>query len=364
MQHDHLPEIEIGHFLSMCDDTGLFQHAVHVVPDRSHGYCVDDNARALIVTCTLDGSFDGQVLQKLNSQFASFIQHAWNPDHQRFRNFMSFDRRWLEEMGSEDSHGRTLWALGVCAARDANVSRREWAAILFAKALGAVEHFKSPRAWAFALMGLEAVTSVGRPEHDFRQMQRILANRLQAIFLAVETDDWTWFEEGLSYDNARLCQAMIATGLALDDKGFITVGLRSLRWLTRLQTSASGHFRPVGSDSFGDQRQVPKPFDQQPLEALAMISACAAALQADPVGCWDLEAMRAFGWFMGKNDLGLPLVNVEDGSCCDGLHPERRNENCGGESVVSYLLALFEIRQIALRGEIQAREVRTPAYIM
>lgn len=362
MQHDHLPTIQIGHFLAMCDDTGLFQHAVHVVPDRSHGYCVDDNARALIVTCTLDGSFDEPTLQALNARFASFIQHAWNPDRSRFRNFMSFDRRWLEDIGSEDSHGRTLWALGVCAARDVNVSRREWAGVLFERALGVVEHFKSPRAWAFALLGLEAITAVGRPRRDLRQMQRLLAEKLQAIFLAVETDDWPWFEEGLSYDNARLCQAMIATGLALDDETLIVVGLRSLRWLARLQMSASGQFRPVGSESFGDQRQVPKPFDQQPLEALAMISACGVALKVDAGGGWDIEAMRAFNWFMGENDLGLPLVNVEDGSCCDGLHPERRNENCGGESVVSYLLALFEIRQFALRDKVQARHVRSPAH--
>jgi glycosyltransferase involved in cell wall biosynthesis len=362
MPNDHPPEIQTGHFLSMCDDTGLFQHAIHAVPDRSHGYCVDDNARALIVACMLNASPDARLSQALTSRFASFIQHAWNPDRSRFRNFMSFDRRWLEESGSEDSHGRTLWALGVCAARDTDASRREWASVLFARALPVVEHFRSPRAWAFALLGLGEITSVGIAHPDMMRMQRVLAHKLQAIFLAVETADWVWFEEGLSYDNARLCQAMIATGLVLKNDQYIETGLRSLRWLTKMQTSSAGNFRPVGSESFGDQRQQPRPFDQQPLEAAAMISACAAAFQADGEPGWDTEAMRAFNWFMGKNDLGLALVDVANGSCCDGLHPDRRNENRGGESVVSYLLALFEIRQIALRGETKIKEVRLPAY--
>jgi glycosyltransferase involved in cell wall biosynthesis len=362
MPNDHPPEIQTGHFLSMCDDTGLFQHAIHAVPDRSHGYCVDDNARALLVACTLNASPDARLSQALTSRFASFIQHAWNPDRNRFRNFMSFDRRWLEESGSEDSHGRTLWALGVCAARDTDATRREWAAVLFARALPIVERFRSPRACAFTLLGLGAITSVGTAHPDMMRMQRLLANKLQAIFMAVETADWVWFEEGLSYDNARLCQAMIVTGLALKDDTYIDTGLRSLRWLTTMQTSSAGNFRPVGSESFGDLRKMPKPFDQQPLEAAAMISACAAAFQADAEPQWDTEAMRAFNWFMGKNDLGVALVDVANGSCCDGLHPDRRNENRGGESVVSYLLALFEVRQIALRGDTRLKEIRLPAY--
>jgi glycosyltransferase involved in cell wall biosynthesis len=362
MPNSHAPEIQTGHFLSMCDDTGLFQHAIHAVPDRSHGYCVDDNARALLVACALNASPGAKLSQALTSRFASFIQHAWNPDRNRFRNFMSFDRRWLEESGSEDSHGRTLWALGVCAARDTDPARREWAAVLFARALSIVERFRSPRACAFTLLGLGAVTAAGTAHPEMMRMQSLLANKLQAIFLAVETADWVWFEAGLSYDNARLCQAMIVTGIALKEDKYIETGLRSLRWLTKMQTSPAGNFRPVGSHSFGDQRQKPKAFDQQPLEAAAMISACAAAFEADAEPSWDTEAMRAFGWFMGQNDLGLSLVDTEIGSCCDGLHPDRRNENCGGESVVSYLLALFDIRQIALRGDARLVEVRLPAH--
>ncbi len=356
------PNLESGHFLAMCDDTGLFQHAVHAVPDRSHGYCVDDNARALIVACCLNTASNTRLPSALTFRFASFIQHAWNPDNKRFRNFMGFDRRWLEPCGSEDSHGRTLWALGVCAAQDIDPTRRDWARNLLSCALPIVETFKSPRAWAFALMGLAALGATQHLEDDLLRIQRVLAQRLQTIFKAVATPDWIWFEEGLSYDNARLPQAMILTGMALQDVALIETGLRSLRWLAGIQTTSAGYFRPIGSDTFGHQRKHPEPFDQQPLEAAAMISACAAAFLADGDTRWDAEAMRAFAWFVGKNDLGLALVDIASGSCCDGLHPDRRNENRGGESVVSYLLALYEIRQISLRVDTKLKEVRLPAY--
>src|SRR5205823_1794874 len=126
------PDMQIGHFLSMCDDNGLFQHAVHSVPDRSHGYCVDDNARALLLACVLNNPGEQPLSEVLTARFAAFVQHAWNPDTGRFRNFMGFNRSWLEDRGSEDSHGRTLWALGECARRDSSPSRRRWAAALFA----------------------------------------------------------------------------------------------------------------------------------------------------------------------------------------------------------------------------------------
>jgi glycosyltransferase involved in cell wall biosynthesis len=344
------PEMQLGHFLSMCDDTGLFQHAVQSVPDRSHGYCVDDNARALLVACALNVSGEQRLPEVLTARLAAFVQHAWNPDTRRFRNFMSFDRRWLEATGSEDSHGRTLWALGECARGDASPSRRRWAACLFAEAVRPVENFSSPRAWAFTLLGLDAYCASIAEDSSISALRRVFADRLLAILSAVETPDWVWFEEGLAYDNARLPQALIVTGLATGVTGYVTAGLRSLRWLMTLQTSGAGIFRPVGSDSFGDKRIQPRAFDQQPLEAAATISACLVAWRAEGDLKWKADAARAFSWFLGSNDLSVPLIDVETGSCRDGLHPDRANENRGGESVVSYLLGLAEIRQLARVG--------------
>ena len=360
------PDIRTGHFLSMCDDTGLFQHAVHSVPDRHHGYCVDDNARALLLACDLNDDPAQRLPEPMTARLAAFVQHAWNPDNGRFRNFMSFDRRWLEDKGSEDSHGRTLWALGQCARRDTTPSRRRWATALFLDALPIVKTFTSPRSWAFTLIGLDAFLQ--EKPGDFRadRMRTLLSSRLMRILSFVETKDWVWFENGLAYDNARLPQALIMSGRSMGVPEYVDAGLRSLRWLMTMQTAPEGHFRPVGSDSFGDLRKQPRLFDQQPLEAAATISACVAAWSADGDATWKSHAMRAFGWFLGENDLGVSLVDLETGGCRDGLHPDRANENRGGESVVCYLTSLAEIRHLAHqrsearnRSAIPTRTVRT-----
>jgi glycosyltransferase involved in cell wall biosynthesis len=345
------PEMQTGHFLSMCDDTGLFQHAVYSVPDRSHGYCVDDNARALLLACALNNPGEQRLPEVLTARFAAFIQHAWNPDTQRFRNFMGFNRCWLEASGSEDSHGRTLWALGVCALTDANPSRRVWAERLFCEAMHSAEQFGSPRAWAFTLLGLDAYCATLPDDAAATRLRVVLADRLMSIFAAVKTKDWVWFEEGLAYDNARLPQALITAGLATKTPAFVEAGLLSLRWLVTQQTTATGQFRPVGTEGFGETCRRPKAFDQQPLEATATISACIAASRATDDSEWNAEAARVFAWFLGSNDLSVSLIDLETGSCRDGLHPDRPNENRGGESVVSYLLGLSEIRQIARLSE-------------
>jgi len=341
------PDMQLGHFLSMCDDTGLFQHAVHSVPDRAHGYCVDDNARALLLACALNNPGENPLSEVLTTRFAAFVQHAWNPDTRRFRNFMGFNRIWLEDCGSEDSHGRTLWALGECARRDASPSRRRWATALFAEALPAVEDFRSPRASAFTLLGLDGYCAVVPDDHRAREIRHFLADRLMSSLASVETPDWSWFEEGLAYDNARLPQALMLTGMATQTPDYVDAGLRSLRWLMTRQRALTGHFRPIGTAGFGDRRQPPRAFDQQPLEATATIAACLTAWQADGDDEWKAIATDVFAWFLGRNDLSVALVDPETGSCRDGLHPDRANENRGGESVVSYLLGLADIRQLA-----------------
>jgi glycosyltransferase involved in cell wall biosynthesis len=341
------PDMQIGHFLSMCDDTGLFQHAVHSVPDRSHGYCVDDNARALLLACALNNPGEQRLSEVLTARFAAFVQHAWNPDTRRFRNFMGFNRAWLEDSGSEDSHGRTLWALGECARSDSSPSRRSWAASLFAEALPTAEAFRSPRAWAFTLLGLDAYCATSRNDFHAAEVRHDLAERLMTILASVELPGWVWFEEGLTYDNARLPQALMVTGMATRTPAYVDAGLRSLRWLMTQQTASGGHFRPIGTAGFGERRQAPRAYDQQPVEATASIAACLAAWRAEGDAEWKAIATRVFGWFLGSNDLSVALVDPRTGSCRDGLHPDRANENRGGESVLSYLLGLAEIRQLA-----------------
>ena len=345
-----VPELQFAYLLSMCDDTGLFQHAVHSVPDRSHGYCVDDNARALLLSVTLMASGETQLPDILTTRFASFVQHAWNPDQKHFRNFMGFDRRWLEDKGSEDSHGRTLWALGQCALNDTSSARRNWAADLFAEALPTAVDFTSPRAWAFTLLGLDGYCAARRHDINARRIRSTFADRLMALFSHVATPDRPWFEEGLSYDNARLPQALILAGLAAEKPTHISAGLQSPRWLMTMQTARTGHFRPVGSDGFGDVGLPPQHFDQQPVEAAATISACLTAWHAEKRPEWQSNARMALDWFTGANDLSLPLVDIDTGSCRDGLHRARPNENRGAESVLAYLLGLVDYRRIVRSG--------------
>ncbi|RYE88053.1 MAG: glycosyltransferase [Hyphomicrobiales bacterium] len=345
-----LPPLSLGHLEAMTDGTGLFQHAVHTVPDRDHGYCVDDNARALLLASSLAATARHPLPERMTSAYASFVQHAWNPDRRRFRNFMSFDRRWLEPQGSEDSHGRTLWALGVASRDDPSMPRRQWAGDLFREALVPVESFTSPRAWTFALLGLDAYCAV-RSDDDFAVQLRLrLASRLITLLRQVETPDWIWFEEGLSYDNARLSEALIRCGRATGVAGYVVEGLRTLEWLMARQTSRAGLFRPVGSAGFQDVRSAPRGFDQQPVEAAATIAACLAAWRSTGEDRWQKDAARAFAWFLGRNDLGQPLVDTATGTCQDGLHPDRVNKNCGGESVLSYLLGLADMQQFERIG--------------
>jgi len=180
---------------------------------------------------------------------------------------------------------------------------------------------------------------------DPDRMRRLLADKLMALFLATETKDWPWFENVLAYDNARLPQALIQTGLATGTSSYVDVGIRSLHWLMSLQTTSSGHFRPVGTKSFGAIRQKPEAFDQQPVEASAAISACLAAWRADGSAEWRAGATRAFGWFLGENDLRTRLIDPDTGCCSDGLHPDRANQNMGAESALAYLLGRIEIGQ-------------------
>ncbi|MEI6640905.1 MAG: glycosyltransferase family 4 protein [Novosphingobium sp.] len=345
-----MPALPLTHLAAMCDDTGLFQHAVGGIPDRNHGYCIDDNARALLV-CSGLGSVrlaGAPAIQPL--RFAAFIQHGWNPDRGRFRNFMSFDRRWLEELGSEDSHGRTLWALGTYASEGADQDLALWAADLFARALEAVEGFTSPRAWAFTLLGLHGYSARRPHDRKARHIGLVLAERLTGLLQACRSEDWVWFESRLTYDNARLCEALITTGRDCAARDLVDAGLAALRWLIARQTAPGGHFRPVGSDGFLLAAREPQHFDQQPLEACATIAACLAASTVDPGPFWQDEAVRAFAWFGGANDLGVALVDPATGSCRDGLHRDRANENRGAESVLSYLLGLADMHRFEKRS--------------
>jgi glycosyltransferase involved in cell wall biosynthesis len=341
-----LPPLRLDHVVRMSDATGIIQHASFNVPNYHEGYCTDDNARAFILCNLLDELGDrppSENLDRLATSYLAFLSAAMNRGTGRFRNFMSHGRTWLEEAGSEDSHARGLWAVGTGAGRSRNAGHRRLSAHLFEHGFPVVEAFSSPRAWAFALLGIQEYLGAFPDHTEVKALRESLVHRLVNLWKGCATENWPWFESTATYDNARLCQALILGGPSTSNPEALEIGLRSLRWLASIQKTQSGHFRPIGCNGFYERDGAHAYFDQQPVEAQAMVSACLAAHRATRDESWLREAKRAFEWFLGRNDLGLPLYDSSSGGCGDGLHQDRVNENQGAESTLAFHLSLAEM---------------------
>jgi glycosyltransferase involved in cell wall biosynthesis len=341
-----LPPLRLDHIMRMSDGTGILQHALFNVPNFLEGYCTDDNARAFIL-CTLLDELGGQPpsegLDRLATSYLAFLCAALNPHTGRFRNFMNHGRQWLEDSGSEDSHARAVWALGTGAGRSRNEGHRRLCLQMFERGLAAIEGFSSPRAWSFALLGIHEVLAQTPAHAVAKALRETLTLRLVGLWEACATDTWPWFEPSATYDNARLCQALILNGQELPHSGALAIGLKALGWLVSVQKAPAGHFRPIGNQGFYERDGAHADFDQQPLEAQAMVSACLEARSATQDPAWSREAKRAFEWFLGRNDLGLPVYDSGSGGCGDGLHPDRVSENQGAESTLAFHLARAEM---------------------
>jgi glycosyltransferase involved in cell wall biosynthesis len=343
-----LPEANLEHLSLMTDQTGLLQHAAFDVPSYDDGYCIDDNARALIVTALLEdaGTDDRKFVRGLASRYLGFVRHAFNADTGRFRNFMSYSRSWLEDSGAEDSHGRALWALGTVVGRSGDPGRQSLAGRLFHSALPALSRFTSPRAWAYALLGIDEYLRAFLGDSSVQSVREALSSKLMTLFDQASRRDWPWFEDRLTYCNARLSQALIVSGTRMEREDMTAIGLRSLEWLMSIQRSEDGYFAPIGSNGFYVRGEVRASFDQQPVEASATISACIEAARVTGGEPWVSHARRAFNWFFGQNHLQQSLYDARTGGCRDALHAHRVNENQGAESTLSFLLALLEMQSL------------------
>ena len=341
-----LPPLRLDHIVRMSDGTGIIQHATFNVPNFNEGYCTDDNARAFILCDLLDdlgGRPPSESLDRLATSYLAFLSAAMNRETGRFRNFMSHGRQWLEHSGSEDSHARALWAAGTGAGRSRNEGHRKLSAQLFERGLSVVESFSSPRAWAFALLGIHEYLRPFPGHSIAKALREVLTLKLIELWKSCATERWPWFESSATYENARLCQALLLSGQWMPRAEALEIGLKSLGWLASVQKTQAGHFRPIGSNGFYERDGAHAYFDQQPVEAQAMISACLEAFRATQDGSWSREAKRAFEWFLGRNDLGLPLYDSSSGGCSDGLHQDRVNENQGAESTLAFHLSLAEM---------------------
>ena len=355
---NQLPELKLNHVNALTDDTGMLQHAIFTIPNRAEGYTTDDNARALIFSVLLEqwginsANLDPSVkVEPANPdwpfRYLAFLEHAFNAKTKRFRNFLGYDHRWMEAQGSEDSHGRALWALGTLLARSKNQGLRGAAGRLFEFSVPAVVEFHSPRACAYSLLGMQEYLHSYPGDRDAQRVRSALAQRLLAMYQSVRRPGWQWFEDVVAYGNARLPQAMLLAGSASGDERMLSAGLDSLDWLMETQRCpVNGHFVPIGSQGFYRQNSEQARFDQQPIEAAGAVSACLEAHRVTGENRWRAQAWSAFNWFLGDNDLRLPLYDFETGGCRDGLHPDRSNQNQGAESTLSFLMALLEMHSL------------------
>jgi glycosyltransferase involved in cell wall biosynthesis len=355
---NQLPQLKLNHVNALTDDTGMLQHAIFTIPNRAEGYTTDDNARALIFSVLLEqwGVNSPNLDQSAKAEpanpdwpfrYLAFLEHAFNEKTKRFRNFLGYDHRWLESQGSEDSHGRSLWALGTLLGRSKNQGLRGAAGRLFEFSVPAVVEFHSPRACAYALLGMQEYIHSYPGDRDAQRVRSALAQRLLAMYQSIRRPGWQWFEDVVAYGNARLPQAMLLVGSASGDERMLSAGLDSLDWLMETQRCpVNGHFVPIGSQGFYRQNGEQARFDQQPIEAAGAVSACLEALRVTGDNRWRTRAWSAFNWFLGDNDLRLPLYDSETGGCRDGLHPDRSNQNQGAESTLSFLMALLEMHSL------------------
>jgi len=355
---NRLPELKLDHINALTDDTGILQHAIFTIANRGEGHTTDDNARALIFTVMLEQTLLGErakagkekanlLVADFSARYLSFLEHAFNPAMGRFRNFLGYDRQWNETAGSEDCHGRALWALGTVLGRSQDQGCRGAAGRLFEFSLPAAVEFGSPRAWAYSLLGIQEYLTAYPGDRDVQKVRSTLSRRLLEMYESIRRPDWKWFENVLAYGNARLPQSLLLVGAACSDDRMISAGLESMDWLSKTQyCEVNRHFVPIGSQGFYRRGGEKARFDQQPVEAAGAVSACLQAYRVTADSRWRNEAWSAFNWFLGDNDLQLPLYDSVTGGCRDGLHPDRANENQGAESTLSFLMALLEMRSM------------------
>ncbi|RKX27023.1 MAG: glycosyl transferase family 1 [Candidatus Zixiibacteriota bacterium] len=343
---DTLPPINLNHLRVMTDDTGVMQHARYNIPLRSHGYCTDDNARALIAVSMLMSLRKDEDILPLLKRYLSFLIDAYNPDTGRFRNFLSYERLWLEDSGSDDSHTRALWALGTCISHVEDQAIRSVCCRTFLEALVALESFSDPRPQAFGLIACNEYLRVYGGDSTARRIRSAVSAKLFSAFTSNASDDWPWCEDVLTYSNGMIARALVSTGEAIKDQAMLRCGLRALAWLLELQTADEGQLSLVGNDGWCNRQDQRAYFDQQPVEVTGLVTACADAYRATGDKTWIQQARKCYDWFTGRNDLNSPLYDFRTGGCYDGLQPQGVNQNMGAESTLAGLisqLAMYEL---------------------
>ncbi|MDD2299994.1 MAG: glycosyltransferase family 4 protein [Fermentimonas sp.] len=335
------PPINLNHMQNMTDDTGMLQHARYSIPNRSHGYCTDDNARALLLSVMLQNDVQNvDELNRLTSIYLSFIDYSFNPEKNKFRNFMNYSRDWLDEEGTEDSSGRAIWALGYTSALTNMSNFFLHSNNIFKMGLGAARRLTHPRSLAYASLGL-TYHAKAYHEPEVVGLLKEVAGKLYSWFDKTIDNDWMWHDEKVTYGNSRIPQALIFAGWYLKDDKMAKRGIKILDWLIDKQFN-EGIFSPIGNNGWLTPNKKAQ-FDQQPVEASGMIDACLLAELYTKDKKYGSYALKAFSWFTGDNDIGESLYDFSTGGCRDGIMPNGVNLNQGAESTISWLMALYNI---------------------
>jgi len=333
----YFPQVKLDHFFALCDDTGVFQHAIHRVPNRRQGYCTDDMARALVFLCQSRSAQEDPRATEVLSLCVSFLHFASRPDG-TFHNFLSYDRQWQDKVGSEDSQGRAIWAIGAaCTAQILGEAARDAAGEIFQRSAGRISRFASPRSCSFGMLGCAHAPNTPLA----RDMLREGADSLVALFKGASNGDWRWFEPYLTYCNARMPHALFRAYDLLGDQEYCDVAEESMRFLIRVMFE-DDMLDPPGNHAWFEAGGRKSPFDQQPVEAGTMAEALVCAFRSTASMEYLGRAKQALMWYHGKNRVGAALIDPATGGCYDGLTPSGVNKNQGAESVLSYLLAREE----------------------
>jgi glycosyltransferase involved in cell wall biosynthesis len=344
-----LPRARASHLLTMVDDVGIVQHADGSVPLRSSGYCTDDVARLAIVALALGRTTGAETYHRVLARSLAFLRHAWSSEARGMRNFMSYDRRWLDEPHGGDHFGRSVWALGEVVAAEPGPALLGPSVNLLREMLPAVSELRWPRTMAFAALGL-ARAGGERLGDDATDALRILAGRLAALGRANATDDWYWPEDVLTYDNARLPQALIAAGARLGDEDMVREGVRMLEWYAHEVDIDGDCLRLVGHHGRRRGGSDAQGGDEQPLDAAALVEAEVEAFVVTGDDRRGRDAVRAFEWFLGRNRLQQSVYDFSTGGCHDGLGESAVNDNEGAESTLAYLQALLALDAAGLQA--------------
>jgi glycosyltransferase involved in cell wall biosynthesis len=345
---EEVPAPARRHLDEMSDRVGIFQFAHGRRPDPTHGYCTDDIARALRVDLRHAATAPGPIVAAATRRELAFLQAAFDPVTGRFRNFRASDGHWPEGTGSEDAHGRAVHALGEAIAGSHDRGVVAAARRLFVAALPAALELEHARPWAYALLGCAAALDDPPSAPQARPALAALAERLAVKVVRAGAADpaWPWPETPVTYDNGIVPEALVIAGVRLERPELVALGTSVLDWLLAAETGPDGRLRPVGNHGWWPHGGRPAPWDQQPVEPASLVFAAAAALEATGEARWAQAAARAYRWFLGANDHGVPLADPDRGACRDGLGADGANRNEGAESTLVWLLSVERIREL------------------